>query len=147
MNIFKEQSAQLLFGKTENMENMNRKKKWLFDKLNESIDDISKSNLLINIVATVLPECKIEYLLEFLKKNINIDDFKALYLFPMSESWCGSEVPIIIDKINFLKLLKKELKGIEFIEHREYLEECCRRLEKYKDEIELREYLENADYA
>ena len=65
----------------------------------------------------------------------------------MSESWCGSEVPIIIDKINFLKLLKKELKGIEFIEHREYLEECCRSLEKYKDEIELREYLENADYA
>lgn len=147
MNIFKEQSAQLLFGKTEDMEIMNRKKKWLFDRLSESRGDISKSNLLINIVTTVLPDWKIEYLLEFLKKNKNIDDFKTLYLFPMSESWCGSEIPIIIDKINFLQLLKKELKGIEFLEHREYLEEYCRSLEKYKDEIELREYLENADYA
>ena len=33
------------------------------------------------------------------------------------------------------------------IEHRKYIEEYCMDLEKYKEKVELQEYLENADYA
>ena len=65
----------------------------------------------------------------------------------MSCSWSGSEVPLILKKIGFLKLLKDSLKGIDYIEHRKYLEELCMKYEKYKEEVELREYIEDADYA
>lgn len=58
-----------------------------------------------------------------------------------------SEVPLILKKIEFLKLLKDSLKGIDYIEHRKYLEELCMKYEKYKEEVELREYIEDADYA
>ena len=44
-------------------------------------------------------------------------------------------------------MLKDNLKGIDFIEHRAYLEERCRSLNKYREKLELMEYLENADYA
>lgn len=50
-------------------------------------------------------------------------------------------------KIDFLKSLKDNIKGINFIEHRKYIEEYRMNLERYKDNVELREYLENADYA
>ncbi len=68
-------------------------------------------------------------------------------MFPMSASWSGSEIPLILDKINFLRSLKDHLKGVDYIEHRNYLEEMCRSLEKYKKNVELREYIEQADYA
>lgn len=49
--------------------------------------------------------------------------------------------------MEFLKLLKDNLKGIDYIEHKKYIEDYCMKLEKYKDSVELDEYLENADYA
>ena len=52
-----------------------------------------------------------------------------------------------MQKIDFLKLLKDNLKGIDYIDHRKYIEEYCINLEKEKEKVELREYLMNADYA
>ena len=99
------------------------------------------------MVVNILPDWKLEYILEFLKVNKNLEDFKKLYLFPLSCSWSGSEIPLIMKKMDFLKLLKDNLKGIDYIDHRKYIEEYRINLEKYKEEVELREYLENADYA
>ena len=58
----------------------------------------------------------------------------------------GSEVPMILEKIEFLTLLKDNLKGIEYIDHKKYLDEQCESLEKCKDKIELDEYIENSNY-
>ena len=94
-----------------------------------------------------MPHWKLDYILEYLKDNLNIEDFKRIHLFPMSASWSGSEVPLILDKMQFLQTLKEKLKGSVYIEHREYIEEYRRNLEEYKRKVELREYLEEADYA
>ena len=99
------------------------------------------------IVVNILPDLELEYILEFLKVNKNLEDFKEIPLFPRSYSYSGSEIPLIMKKIDFLKLLKDNLKGIDYIGHRKYIEEYRRGLEKYKEKVELREYLENADYA
>ena len=94
-----------------------------------------------------MPHWKLDYILEYLKDNQNVEDFKKIHLFPMSDSWSGSEDPLIIDQIQFLQILKEKLKGAVYIEHREYIEEYRRDLEEYKRKVELREYLEEADYA
>ena len=56
-------------------------------------------------------------------------------------------MPLIIDKINFLKELNARIRGVDYLEHRQYIDNYCRDIEKYKDNVELREYSENADYA
>ena len=94
-----------------------------------------------------MPHWKLDFILEYLKDNQNIEDFRKINLFPMSASWSGSEVQLIIDKIQFLQSLKEKLKGFVYIEHREYIEKYRRNLEEYKRKVELREYLEEADYA
>lgn len=139
--------AKLLFMKTQDNIVLERKKQWLFDKLHENRLDVGKCRKLIDVVVTVLPEWKLEFITEFLKDNKKMEDFEKLHLFPVFCSWSGSEVPLILEKIEFLKSLKDNLKGIDYIEHKKYLEERCRSFEKYKEEVELREYLENADYA
>ena len=145
--FFIEEPARLLFAKTLDDTVLERKKHWLIEKLHERSSDVEKCRNLIDVVVTILPDWKLEYILEFLKENKSVEDFKKIHLFPLSGSWSGSMVPLIIDNINFIKSLKDRLKGIDYIDHRNYLDERRRNLEKYQEEVELSEYLENADYA
>lgn len=142
-----EEQGRLLFEKSRNDFIMNRKKNWLFEKMKETSEDITKCKNIIDIIVTVLPEWKLEFILEFINKNSDSEAFKKINLFPSTRYGSGSEVPFIFDEIKFLKMLKDNLKGIDFIEHRAYLEERCRSLNKYREKLELMEYLENADYA
>lgn len=142
-----ERSAGLLFSKSSNNVVVEREKKWLLEELALSVNNIQRCISLVDVVVTIMPKWKVDYLLEFLRLNKNVDDFKKLHLFPLSASWSGSEVPLIIDKINFLKELNTRIRGVDYLEHRQYIDNYCRDIEKYKDNVELREYLENADYA
>ena len=149
MDYFIEYQAQLLFGRVDQESDIikNRKMEWLLNSLHENCMNISKTIKLIDIVVNAIPHWKLDYILEYLKCNNDIENFKKIHLFPMSYSWSGSEVPLIIDKIRFLQSLKEKLKGYLYIEHRDYIEEYRRNLEEYKRKVELREYLEEVDYA
>lgn len=147
MVFYMKEPAGLLFAKTTDATVSERKKYWLIENLRETSLEVEKCKKLIDVVVNIMPDWKLEYILEFLKVNKKLEDFKEIPLFPSSCSWSGSEIPLIMEKIDFLKLLKNNLKGINFIDHRKYIEEYRMGLEKYKEKVELREYLENADYA
>ena len=149
MAFFIEHPARLLFGRAEQESDVvkNRKQQWLLDSLHVNYADVDKFSKLIDVVVNVMPHWKQEFVLEYIKENKSIEDFKKIHLFPMSASWSGSEVPLILDKIEFLQDLKEKMKGVAYIEHREYIDEYRRDLEEYKRKVELREYIEEADYA
>ena len=138
-----ENYAHLLFPNCSDSIVRERQKEWLLEELYNSQDDIEKCKRLVETVIAALPEWKIDFLLEFLKINKSIDDFKKLHLFPMSSSWNGSQVPLIIEEISFLQSLIGSIKGVDYINHINYLYNCCRVREEYKKTIEIREYLEN----
>lgn len=139
--------ALLLFSKANKNLNEERKKAWLLNELKCSYADIEKCKKLIYMVAISYPEWEVEFVLEFTKLNKSIDDFKALYLFSLFQSWSGSEIPLINKRIDFMKKLEEQLIGLEFLEHREYLEERIRSEEKHKKKVELSDYIENSIYA
>ena len=139
--------AGLLFAKTTDATIFERKKSWLIEKLRENSLEVERCKNLIDVVVNVLPDWKLEYILEFLKVNKKPEDFKKIHLFPSSCLGSGSEIPLIMKKLDFLKLLKDNLKGFDYIDHRKYIEEYRMDIEKYKEKVEVREYLENADYA
>ena len=86
-----------------------------------------------------------EFILEFLKQNKSLEFFKQLPLFSSTELCIGSEVPRIIEKIDFLEKLKSNLNGLDYMHHKKYIEVWKRGLEKNKEEVEKKEYIENAD--
>lgn len=146
IGLYRIKFAKLLFEKSDNAIIQDTKKQWLFEELHKRSKEIEKCRSLIEVVATATPEWELEFIVEFLKDNIDIEDFKRLDLFPLFDSFSGSEVPYICDKISFLQSLKDCLKGFVYIDHRKYLDDWRASLENYKVKIEKEEYLEQADY-
>ena len=143
MSFIIEKYFSILFAETSNEDINKNKKQWLLDEISKSNDDINRfKKIFYYVVVIANPEYKIEYLLEFLKVNQSIEDFKMLALFPLSSSWTGSEIPLINEKINFLIELKGNLDGFGYIDHKFYLSNCIKQLEEYKERVEKREYLE-----
>ena len=73
--------ARLLFAETTDATILERKKSWLIEKLQENSLEIEKCKKLIDVVINVLPDWKLEYILEFLKMNKKPEDFKKIPLF------------------------------------------------------------------
>ena len=63
-------------------------------------------------------------------------------MLPTHMSWSGSEIPIIDSQLMFLEKLSGELQGVQFIEHRVYLSGLIHEKRAYKEEVLLREFLE-----
>lgn len=141
--------VELLFGQEEPESDIveKRKRQWLLNSLHEKYESVDKCSKLIAVVVNTMPHWKQEFILEYIKENKNIEDFKKIHFFPMFTSWSGSEVPLILDKIHFLQNLKERMKGITYIEHRVYVDEYIKKLKEYQREVELREYLEETDNA
>lgn len=143
MFVFNAGIALVLFGESSKSNNVDKKKKWLLDQLKHPENDLKRVRRLVNVVSIVFPEWEIEFILEYLKINKSIDDFKELHLLPLIRSWSGSEIPLINREINFLSGLKERLIGIEFLDHKQYLNEEIDKMERYKARVEIQEYLEN----
>jgi len=103
--------------------------------------------MIFEVIATFFVSDKIEFLEELTNYTKDIEIFKSIPLFASSSSWSGSEVPLIEKKIDFLSNLITSLKGADFIEHRAYLKERKNSYESYKQDILIKEYLENGDIA
>lgn len=120
-----------------------RKKNWILNKMLESVGNVSLVSILLDAVMVVFPDWKEEVLANYLKYDQDIEHFKQLNLLPTSESWSGSEIPVINRRITELESIRDSLIGPEYIEHKVYLEELIRSKEQYRDKVRKREYLED----
>ena len=124
-----------------------RKKEWIKDYIGKNIGSRDNLRMIFDVIATFFSSDRIEFLSELMNYTKDIEVFKSMPLFASSSSWSGSEVPLIEKKIDFLSDLITSLKGADFIEHRAYLKAKKNSYESYKQEILIKEYLENGDIA
>lgn len=119
-----------------------KKQKCIEEYIKKNYTDVEKMYCIFNAICNFFSTKKEEYILEYLKLNKSIEDFKKIPLFSGFSSWSGSEVPLIDKKIDFLNKLNKSIDGLDYLEHKDYINSKIEKLEKYKRDIEIREYLE-----
>lgn len=78
----------------------------------------------------------------FCEHNKDPEAFMALPTFPRVSSWSGSEIPRIDKDIGSLTELMAALKGLDYIEHRIYIDRKIQSLRQYKEQTITREFLE-----
>lgn len=137
----------IMFSKEEKDDPDERKKKqWIWDKMNSESKNLSTVIDLIDVVINIYPLWKNDILIHFLEMDKNIEHFKKINFFKMIDGWVGSEIPIINDKIDSLKDLNSKIKGIDYIEHKVYLEKRIKQLQEDKKHAAIHEYIEHGMY-
>lgn len=130
--------------KTSDLTIEERKNIWVKKYIGKNYGDIEKMKILFGVVQASFSN-KVECYLEFLKYSKDSEQFRSLPLTPLTYAWSGSEVPLIDRRINFIEELILQIKGIDYIEHKYYLKEYKKGLEKYRKEVQVREYSEEYD--
>lgn len=124
-----------------------RKIEWIKNYIRQFSNNEENLNLIFDVVSSTFKESRIELISYFLNINKDVEMFKKLLFFPGVKSWSGSEVPLIEDEITFLDQLMKSINSIDYIEHKAYLKDCIAHKEKYKQDVLVREYLEEQDLS
>ena len=110
--------------------------------IESNYNDRVSMSFLFGVVCNLPEEQRLSAVMIFCKCNPDFDAFRNIHIMPTHASWSGSEVPIIEQYIAFLIKFRENLKGIQFIEHRAYISEEIQDLQKRKEEVLLREFLE-----
>lgn len=119
---------------------------WLKDKILEFKDDKERIYYLFYVICEKENSLKEELILFLLENTNNIEIFKKISLFSHSESWCGSRIPNIEQKIEFIQQLLDKIKekdDLLYIEHINYLNEI---IDNYRREIkrtQIEEYVDD----
>lgn len=144
-----ENNIKIIFMNSTNISKIikDRKIKWIKSYIKIIFDNEEYLNLIFWIVTSTLRDHTMEFILYFLNINKNIEIFKKIKLFPRIRSWSGSEVALIEEEIIFLNELIDSISGIHYIEHKAYLKEIVLNKEKYKQQVLVREYLEDIDLS
>lgn len=118
-----------------------RPKKWIRHSIEEYYDDMKKIDLISKAILCFSEEDRIEFIKLFLSYNKYIDSFKNFKLFSSSMSWSGSEVPLIQERIDYLSRIAHILTGLDFLEHRKYIEESIESEKRYMANVEIDEII------
>jgi uncharacterized protein YeeX (DUF496 family) len=113
----------------------------VYDYISEYNCDEDKMKTLFYCIATFDPERQLKHIVTFLNKNPSIESFKLIPLSKRVESISGSEIPLIMRKITFYEELNNRLQGIEFLEHKAYLDEIINRNNSSIKKVKINEFL------
>lgn len=122
-----------------------RVQEWLYEYIEKNYNESKLMHkIFFHYISLQSEDLRLGYLEQFLKYNKKFEDFKNLSILPTSFSWSGSEIPLLDRDITFLDILIKSdfLRGIKFIDHREYLDSYKAALMKRKKEVRVKEFRE-----
>lgn len=136
----------LLFVNEDNKNVKNNQVKWFKNKIIEYKEDKEKIHDLFYAICEKENDLRKELILFLLDNTDDFEIFKCISLFPSSESWSGSRIPNIEQKIEFLESILNELKikdNVEYIEHIEYLNEMINSYKEKIRSVQIKEYVDD----
>lgn len=120
-----------------------RQDSWLKENISLWCYDEDKIIMLFYGIVNLNKERKSKHLISLLENNDSFDLFSKVPLFSLTYSWSDSEVPILVEKLEFLKLVDDSIIGIKFLKHKRWIQE---NIEYYKERIKkvkILEYMED----
>lgn len=119
-----------------------RRNEWIKYYVEANCYDGESMRFLFGIVCNLPEEQRLPAIVTFCQCNPAFEAFRSIYIIPTHASWSGSEVPILEQHIAFLSEIKDSLRGMQFVEHRAHISEKIRNLQERKEDVLLREFLE-----
>lgn len=113
----------------------------LTDLITNKCSDIDFIRYLFEVIAYFPQERRYRLTSTFLKCNKNLENFQRLAIVPHGMSWSGSAVPVIQERIDFLKSLLPIMNNSSLLEHQVYLQQLIDYWENRKGEEKKRDFM------
>ena len=120
--------------------------KWIKKYIYDNKNDKEKIRNIFRLICERDEESREELIMYLIEVSDDINIFKSIYLFSRMESWSRSRIPLIENKIKFLKKIKMRIeakKDIHYILHIEYLNELIKSEEDKIKETKIKEYIDD----
>ncbi|PHR71494.1 MAG: hypothetical protein COA66_09170 [Arcobacter sp.] len=119
-----------------------KQKDFLKNLIEKNIEENEKiAYIFSQLISDLKEENKKEFLDIFLTLNNNINDFKQISLEPSHMSWQGSAVPMYKKRLDFLVSILDLLKGVDYLEHKKYIEDKIELKKRAISEEKKRDFL------
>lgn len=130
----------LLLDENVNKDNLNN---WLESKIPLWIDDEELIFCLYECLTKFEVTEQIEWIVKLIHLRKDIEFFKRIPFFPNAYTWSGSEVPYLRQRQQFFQQISNKLEGIQFLEHKQWLQEKIDEKEKQIKEVKIKELTED----
>lgn len=132
-----------LFKANNDQEISSRQTRWLKYYVDRHFNDAQKMEIIFGLLDEYPLQLKKELILYFCARNQSFELFKNLEIHRWSESWSGSEIPIIDAKIEYFRELLTGLSSITgTFEHKAFITEKINWLVRYKEQVLYRDFIE-----
>lgn len=111
--------------------------------IKERSSDIEFMRFLFTNIAKFNPSRRIPLIAYFVGNNKSFHDFKKLPLEPSYSSWWGSAIPMYAEKIDFLESLSKVFNTVEYLEHKQFIEQIIKNFRAKIQITKKKEFTEN----
>ena len=115
--------------------------KWINHFIKSYYNDEKKIQMISMAILCFNEEKRLEYIKMFLSCNKGFEAFKSWQLFANSIMWSGSEVPLIQKRIDYLQRILSLLNGLEYLNHRKYIEDEITNQKNNMEHVEIKEIL------
>jgi len=107
-----------------------RQDEFLIGEISSKFNDNDFMCFIFAIIAGFESERKLILYKTFLDKNNEFGDFKNLPFEKMFSSWSGSAVPMLQEKIDFYQLIIPICNSVEYLKHRQFIEQRIQEIRK-----------------
>ncbi|OFD47716.1 ATP-binding protein [Bacillus mycoides] len=117
--------------------------KWIESKI---IEWAKNEELIISLYECLTKfenEKQIEWIVKLIQIRMDFVFFKRIPLLPRSYSWSGSEIPILREHQSLYQQLSDKVQGIQFLEHKKWLQEKIEYIEKKIKRVKVKELAED----
>ncbi|PEK06527.1 hypothetical protein CN681_26040 [Bacillus toyonensis] len=119
----------------------------LFEWVNSKIILWSEDEALIKILFQCLvkfnDDQQIDWIIKLIQTKPEFDLFKKIPFLPRISSWSGSEIPSLKSRQLFYRQLEQKIHGIQFLEHKQWLQERINIIEDRIKEAKIKELVQD----
>lgn len=121
----------------------NRQNKLLESLIATRHQQIEFIQFIFSVITQISYDRRLSLIALFLKHNKKIDDFKKLPLESNFFSWEGSALPMLQKRIEYLESLLPLLNSVDFLQHKQYVEQNIQRLRREIEREKKKDFMED----
>lgn len=121
----------------------NRAFEWIDSKIISWSEDEELIKVLFECLSNFNDDKQIKWIIKLIQIKTEFEFFKKIPLLPRTLFWSGSDIPMLRNRQLFYTQLENKMQGIQFLQHKHWLQQKIDSIEQRIREVKIQELIED----